>query len=168
MRHSIHHPEKSLLLLPLQTSFWREGGELIGNDPDPPSFTVGWSTSSISKGFRRSEMFVAGTKRTVFFVGGLFNRGGGFFEIVRSLRTLCCNDAPLFGGWILSQLRHGFLTSSIECGLRLREPPGSERMRSAEQKSLPGFGLSIQKSLPAGRQAQSTFRIQYALAHGQE
>jgi hypothetical protein len=70
--HSIHHPEESLLFLSLQAPFRREGRELIRDDPDPPSFTVGCSTTSIGKGFRRSEMFIAGTKRAIFFIRRLF------------------------------------------------------------------------------------------------
>jgi hypothetical protein len=70
--HSIHQSEKSLLLLPLQTPFWRESRELIGDDPDPPSFTVGWSTTSIGKGFRRSEMLITRTKWAIFFIWRFF------------------------------------------------------------------------------------------------
>jgi hypothetical protein len=66
--HSIHHPEESLLFLPLQTPFQREGRKLIRDDPHPPSFTVGWPTTSISKGFRRSKMFVTRAERAIFFI----------------------------------------------------------------------------------------------------
>ena len=50
--HSIHHPEKPLFLLSLQTSFGEQGRESIGNDPDPPTFTICWSPWFDRRGFR--------------------------------------------------------------------------------------------------------------------
>jgi hypothetical protein len=83
--HSIHHPEKSLLLFSLQTPFWRKCRKFIGNNPDPPSFTICRTALSIGKGFMGGEVFVARAKRTVRFINGFFYGRFDLFKIVRSL-----------------------------------------------------------------------------------
>src|SRR4030043_1592937 len=119
--HSIHHPEKPLFLLSLQTSFWGEGRKFIGNDPDPPTLTICGGPGSIGEGFVRGEAFIAWTEGAIFFIGGFFNRWFCFFEVVRSFCTFCSNNDPLFCGWVLSQLGHDNLPSNAEFGMRIVE-----------------------------------------------
>jgi hypothetical protein len=104
--HSIHHPEKSLLLFSLQIPFWGKGRKFIGNDPNPPSFTIGGTSASISKGFWRSEMFIPWAKRAILSINRFIYSRFDLSKIVGSLGTLCSNNDPLFGSRILSQLGH--------------------------------------------------------------
>jgi hypothetical protein len=82
--HSIHHPEKPRLFS-LQAPFRGEGRKFIGNDPDPPSFTICRTTASIGQGLMRSEMLIALAEWAVFFIGRFLDQTFSFYKIVGSL-----------------------------------------------------------------------------------
>jgi hypothetical protein len=140
--HSVHHPEKILLFFSLPTPLRGEGRKFIGNDPDPPSFTVCRTPASIGQGLMRSERLIALTEGAVFFIGRFFGRRFSLFKIVGSLRTLCGNDHPLFRCGILSELRHRDLLQNL---LRFTFPSLSMMEAGVKDFDLISYHISIGK-----------------------